>query len=291
MIEAAQRAARLFSKNFARVWLLGFVWAAIAWLPLVLVKLTVLATGDDLIDRLEPYWSVPYNILLFVPVQAGLFLAMSRRIDGRPARVRDLFEAFRSCYGQAIIAGLVPVLLSSAMVPLVEALSMVPRAADGVTASAPSGVVVLGSCCGVIVFIVAGMVLALLFAFALIALWDTPQSGLAAIRTSVRIVWRHFWSVLGAHLLFSGALVGVTSPGWIAYAVGHIAIGTPLAKLMGNCAAVLTFMAVLPLVAVWFDAMLIYLYRSWTGQPQVKPMPAAAMPEAPAPPESEPPAV
>jgi uncharacterized membrane protein len=82
--------------------------------------------------------------------------------------------------------------------------------------------------------------------------WDHPESGWQAMKDSVRVVKAHYMSSLGMILLF--ALIGLA------------------AALVGILACCVGVFFTAPLVMVWFNATLIYLYRSWTGQPLVQPI-------------------
>jgi uncharacterized membrane protein len=59
------------------------------------------------------------------------------------------------------------------------------------------------------------------------------------------------------------------------------------AALVGLLACVVGLLITLPAVWMWHQITLVYLYRSWTGQPLVQPPPVAVVPQAgnpPAPP-------
>jgi uncharacterized membrane protein len=99
--------------------------------------------------------------------------------------------------------------------------------------------------------ILAAGVFQLFFLFALIAVWDHPESGWEAAKASMRLVKDHFWSVLGYGLLCGWNAFGVMLAGMLACGVGIL------------------FAA--PFLWVWFAASTIYLYRLWTGRPLVQP--------------------
>jgi len=102
------------------------------------------------------------------------------------------------------------------------------------------------------VLIVALVILRLFFSFTLLAIWDRKEAGVEAIKTSMRLVKDHFWSILGLSLLF--VLIGIA------------------AAILGTLACLVGLFITIPAVAVWYKIVLVYLYRSWTGQPLEQPM-------------------
>jgi uncharacterized membrane protein len=107
----------------------------------------------------------------------------------------------------------------------------------------------------VVPLVLAMAVFQLFFLFALIAVWDHPESGWEAAKVSMRLVKDHFWSALGFGLLYALIVFGALLAGLLACGVGVFFTG--------------------PAVSVWFTGSTIYLYRSWTGQALVQPVAGA----------------
>ncbi len=242
VMDAVRMGWRLMMADFWPIWLLGLVAYAIQM-------------GCGLVG------SVPYiggclalAVGLFVqaPFNAGLFFAIRRRIDGAPAQVGDLFEGFRQRYWPSVVAMLLPTGLSLAFGLLIAGGVFAAIGVGGAFGHQHVSEEEMLAAVGVAMLIlvplgiVFGLVM-LLFVFSLLAVWDHPESGWQAMKDSVRVVKAHYMSSLGMILLFT--LIGLA-----AALVGIIA-----------CCVGLFFTA--PLVMVWFNATLIYLYRSWTGQP------------------------
>jgi len=247
VMDAVRMGWRLMMADFWPIWLLGLVAYAIQM-------------GCGLVG------SVPYiggclalAVGLFVqaPFNAGLFFAIRRRIDGAPAQVGDLFEGFRQRYWPSVVAMLLPTGLSLAFGLLIAGGVFAAIGVGGAFGHQHVSEEEMLAAVGVAMLIlvplgiVFGLIM-LLFVFSLLAVWDHPESGWQAMKDSVRVVKAHYMSSLGMILLFT--LIGLA-----AALVGIIA-----------CCVGLFFTA--PLVMVWFNATLIYLYRSWTGQPLVQPV-------------------
>jgi len=264
VIDAMGMGWRLVLSDFWPLWLVGLVAFAIQ-------------AGCGIFGAI-PYIggciSLAVGIFLQPPLNAGLFYAVRQRIDGAPAQVGDLFEGFRQRYWQSVVAMLVPLGVGFAAGLLISGIMMAAVAIGGgfsphandedmIVALVVAGVIVVP------LIIILSLVM-LLFMFSLLAVWDHPESGWAAVKDSVRVVKAHLLSCVGLALLF--ALVGVA-----AYIVGVIAL----------CVGVFF---TLPFVTVWMSATVVYLYRSWTGRALSQPA-AAAAGAGPVPPTSiEPPA-
>jgi uncharacterized membrane protein len=102
------------------------------------------------------------------------------------------------------------------------------------------------------------LIVRLFFTFTLLAIWDRQDSGVEALKISMRLVKEHFWSVLGLTLLFVPIGIG--------------------AFLVGVLACIVGLLITIPAVTMWYKITLVYLYRSWTGQPLVQPLPEVLPP-------------
>jgi len=201
--------------------------------------------------------SLAVQIFIQPPLMAGLFFVIRRRIDGGKPDVAMLFEGFRQRYWQSVVA-LLPVMLAGAAVGIIVVGVMIATIAatggfEGGEPTDEEGAVIGITLVVVLVPLVLAMVVfQLFFLFALMAVWDHPESGWEAAKASMRLVKDHFWSALGYALL-----------------CGLIAIGASLAGMLACCVG---FFFTGPAVSVWFTASTIYLYRSWTGRPLVQPI-------------------
>ncbi|HUU92470.1 MAG TPA: hypothetical protein VM238_14830 [Phycisphaerae bacterium] len=262
VIEAMRMAWRLLMADFWMLWLLAFVKGAVALgVGLATCCLCCLAP-------LVGFFVQP-------PLMAGLFRGVARRVDGGRVEVGDLFAAFPMCYWSTVLAGL-PVVAIDALAAIVQNVGQtcvrVPLqiaaplademgASDEETVLVILGIVAVG---GLVALLATAVALALaaarfFFQFALLAVWDTPQSGVEALKTAVGFVRTRFWSVIGLAVLFTLLEIAAGIVGLLACCVG--------------------LLITVPAVTVWYYITMVYLYRSWTGQPLVQPI-AAAGPEA-----------
>jgi hypothetical protein len=257
VIDAMGMGWRLLMSDFWMLWLLSLVLFAVL-MGVGLVSCCLLCLAPLVAFFVQP------------PLEAGLFKALKGRIDGAAVNFNDLFAAFPECYWQAVLAGL-PVILIEGTMQLVELpVRIVGQLAGPLSQELqwPAEVlipVVIGGAGVVLLFIVALLILRMFFAFTLLAVWDHKESGVEAIKVSMRLVKSHFWSIIGLNLLF--AMIGIA------------------ALIVGLLACLVGMAITIPAVHMWHQTTLVYLYRSWTGQPLVQPLPGAAMPDAPALPE------
>jgi hypothetical protein len=245
VIDATGMGWRLMMADFWNLWLVALV----AWLVSVGVGMvSCLMFATCVLACAAPV----VGFFVEPPILAGFFRAVSRRIDGMAVQVDDLFAAFRQCYWPAVLAGLPLMLIDAASGlagnlgrPVGDMMAGLSRSGDVDEAAAIAIIVGVG----VLVLLVglALFVLRMFFGFALLAVWDTPKDGVAAIKESMRLVWAHFWSVLGFTLLFAVL--------WLA------------ATLAGVLMLIVGLLFTLPAVAVWEKATMVYLYRTWTGRP------------------------
>ncbi len=257
-IEALGLGWHLLMADFWSLWLLGLL-------------LMVVLMGAGMLG--------PGAIVVSPPLLAGLYLAVARRMDGFGVEVGELFTGFKERFGPSIVALLIPMLGGVAVCALSYGLILV-LAFGGVAAGAATGedeLVGVGLVAGIALGTAAFMVLyvcALIgfafFTFVVAAVWDRPDSGWEAVRTSARLVRDHFWSVVGFHVLswliggFAGGLISLVTCG-----VGWFFAG--------------------PALYVWHTAAVLYLYRSWTGRPDAvtagaspRPTPIVTAPGRPA---------
>ncbi len=246
VMDAVRMAWRLMMADFWPIWLLGLVVYAIR-------------AGCGVVGAM-PYIggciALAVGIFVQAPLNAGMFFAVRRCIDGAPANVGEVFQGFRERYWPSVVAVLLPTGLALAFGLLIFGGAV---AAGGVMTgfeehmSEDEMLAVVGVAMLILVLlcIVFGLIM-LLFVFSQLAVWDHPESGWQAMKDSVRVVKAHYMSSLGMILLF--ALIGLA------------------AALVGILACCVGVFFTAPLVMVWFNATLIYLYRSWTGQPLVQPI-------------------
>ena len=227
---------RLMMSDFWPLWLVAFVFTAINF-------------GIGLFGSI-PYLGacIALAAAIFVRPQlgAGLFLAVRQRVDGAAAEVRNVFEGFRLRYWQSVVA-MLPLVLAGVGFGIVASIVAL---SGGILAGQEPGseevvvpvLIIVG-----ILLLVGLVVFSLFFIFALLAVWDHPESGWEAAKASMRLVKDHFGSALGLGVLFA-----------------LISLGAILAGLIAFCIGILFTM---PIVTVWFCATTVYLYRSWRGEP------------------------
>jgi len=288
-MDAARMAWRLLRSDFWRLWLLVLVVNAILFgAGLVTQCAGMVPLVGGLIST-----ALMMGIYVFgsPPLQAGLFYAIRRKIDGGEAKVDSLFEGFKQRYWESVVAelpflgiwvavwGILIVAMGVGVFVFVGAASGDGRGpfAHGLTPAWITGIVVAG-----VVFLAvlaAGAIFSLFFIFALLAVWDFPGQYGRSIVTSMRLVRQHFWSVLGLVLLLwvVGLAVAIVAaiPGGVLALAGGLAERNwkdmPMTFLVALGAGVVIFYALSFLamagVTVWYKAAVIYLYRSWMARP------------------------
>jgi len=227
------------------------------WLPALVVYALQLAAGTfGAVPYIGACFAIAIGIFLTPPLGVGLYYVVTRRVQGGRAEVGQVFEGFRQRYWPSVVAHL-PLLAVGVGVALVAlALVLVILAGFGAFSggnlSDEDAVAMVVMMALVIVpLVLLGVVAAMFFTFALLAVWDHPASGWEAAKASVRLVRGHFWSVLGFALLFALLQLAAALLGALACGVG----------------IVFTF----PVVMVWKSAATVYLYQSWTGRPVALP--------------------
>ena len=254
-IEAIRLGWRLMMSDFWRLWLVAFV------------QMLILMAANSVL-------SIIAVVVVLPPLAAGMFYVVSRRIDGHPADVSDLFNGFQQRFGQSVL-GFLPVagasMVLGVIVGVIVAGAFLVGAglveATGRDEGAGAGVllVVLGAAAAILLIgllALAFNVFTLFFTFLFPAVWDHPESGWAAVRASMRLVGGHFGPVLGLVLIF-WLLAGVANfVGLLVCCIGILFTG--------------------PVMVVWETASIMYLYRSCTGRPLVQPIAGGPVPPAPA---------
>jgi len=240
VINATRMGWRLLKSDFWRLWLVAFVAMAVLM-------------GASMFGFVAV-------ILVLPPLAAGMVYVVSRRIDGGPAELSDLFAGFKQRFGQSVL-GLLPVFLASMVFSMLLMATIAVAVILGATVVGASQqeeeVAIAVAIVGVVAVLVIGGILFILvevfglfFAFVLPAVWDHPESGWEAAKASARLVRAHFLPVVGYAVLF-----------WL--------IGTA-AGLVGLLACCVGGFFTGPVVSVWQTATVIYLYRAWTGRPLVQ---------------------
>jgi len=257
VIDAMRMGWRLMASDFWQVWLAALVVVAIL-------------TGINMVPCISCLAPVA-RIFLWPPLMAGLFWVIRDRIDGAPIQMGQLFDAFKHCFWQTVIAGL-PITLTFLVLGVVFFIVQLSlgftvgflKGAGGQEMDPGSMAMLYGIdfACVLVRETITGIV-GLFFMFALLAIWETPEDGWGAAKRAARLMVQN----LGASLVFGLVFGGL----WVVAVLG----------VLGCCIGVFATMAVFQ---AWHAASVVYLYRSWTGQPLVQPLPAAAMPDASAPP-------
>ena len=250
VMDAVRMGWRLLMSDFWMLWLLALVLAAIMMgVGFVSCLLCCLAP-------VVAFFAAP-------PLDAGLFKAIKRRVDGAKVDFADLFAAFSPMYLQTVLAGLPAVAIDTVMGMSQTAVRMAIQFAGPISREMHRrqgemvGILLVAVGVGLLVML-ALLIVRLFFTFALLAIWDRQDSGVEALKISMRLVKEHFWSVLGLTLLFVPIGIG--------------------AALVGLLACVVGLLITIPAVTMWYKITLVYLYRSWTGQPLVQPLPEVLPP-------------
>ena len=257
VLDAVGMAWRLLWQDFWPFWVVGLVvWA-----------IQVGAGFAGGIPYIGACISLAVGVFLQPPLMAGLFWAVRQRIDGGRTDVGHVFEGFRSRYWQSVVAGLPPTVIGFAAGMLIMGIVLVVLAIAGVLGghvSDEEAIIAVVIATALSLPILAAVIIgSLLFAFSLLAVWDYPQSGWEAAKVSARLVWSHFWPMVGLML---------------------VAIGIGLAAaLAGGLACCIGLVVTSPLAMLWMCTAMVYLYRSWRGEALVQTpvAPAPAVPGAP----------
>jgi len=115
-----------------------------------------------------------------------------------------------------------------------------------------------------VVFSLLTAAFAMFFAFIYLTVWEHPHSGWAAVKASMRLVWSHFWSVLGLFILF-GLIFTMVMLAWGLVAF-FLTLVSPILALLANLAGLVALFFMMPVFLAWQASAVTYLYHSWTGQ-------------------------
>jgi hypothetical protein len=252
VMDAVRMGWQLLMSDFWAIWVLGLIVLAIQ-------------TGCTLVGSI-PYIggciSLAVGIFVQPPLFAGMVYALARVIDGQKAEAGQVFEGFRQRYWPSVVANLLPVAIGFVFgILLAGGIMAMAFAAEG--AGDEEAFAIIAVLVGLPLMVIFMLVM-LLFIFTMVAVWDHPESGWEAMKTSVRLVKANYLSTLGLALLF-----------------GLIGVGGYLAGIIACCVGVFFTM---PAVMVWFTATLVYLYRAWSGQPLTQPLAEGPVGEVPPPP-------
>jgi hypothetical protein len=243
VIDAVSRGWRLVATNLSTLWVIGLL------AYLLQAFLGVMAVA--------PYLGALAGVAIAVfaqpPLTAGLVYAIQLRADGRQVRLEDLFEGFKQRYWQAVVTAFPPFFVGLAGAALIVGAVLAVLIPMGIWAGFNNWdtdkiilAVALG-CAAAVPVVLVLMCVMLLFVFSLVAVWDHPESGWAAVKTSARIVRAHFWRVVGLSLFFAAIYTAAAIAGVLACCVGAL--------------------FTIPFAVVWHNATLVYLYRAWTASP------------------------
>ncbi|HUU92469.1 MAG TPA: hypothetical protein VM238_14825 [Phycisphaerae bacterium] len=249
VMDAVRMGWRLMMADFWPIWVVGLVAYAI------LAAIGVVGGVIGIVPILGPIVNgciqLAAGIFLQPPIMAGLFYAVRNSIDGSPAQVGEVFEGFRQRYWQSVVAMLLPNIIGLVAGVLIGGILLTAVIIGQEAGSDEDVAIAVGIALAIAIPLAIILCLVmLLFLFSLLAVWDHPESGWQAMKDSVRLVKAHYWSCIGLALLFV-----------------VLSVAAVLAGLIACCVGVFFTM---PVLMVWWSATLIYLYRSWTGQPLVQ---------------------
>ncbi|MBI5526252.1 MAG: hypothetical protein HY897_07950 [Deltaproteobacteria bacterium] len=240
VFDAVSRGWRLVAANISTLWVIGLL------AYLLQAFLGVMGAA--------PYMGALAGLAIAIfaqpPLTAGLVYAIRLRADGRNVRLEDLFEGFKQRYWQAVVTAFPPLFVGLTGAALIVAAVLAVLIPMGIWAGVNNWdtdkiilAIVLGCAAAVPVALVL-MCVMLFFVFTPVAVWDHPESGWAAVKTSARIVRAHFWSVAGLSLIFAAIYTAAAIAGLLACCVG-------------------VFFTI-PFALVWHNATLVHIYRTWT---------------------------
>lgn len=259
VMDAVRMGWQLLMSDFWPIWVLGLVVAAVlGGIGGALGVFMII----PIVNLLGACLMIVVGLFVQPPFLAGLFYAVGRVIDGQKAEAGQVFEGFRQRYWPSVVAVLLPMGIGFGIALVFGGIAGVLIAATGADED-EEALAAITLLVGLPMYLILFLV-GLLFIFSLVAVWDHPESGWEAMKTSVRVVKEHYLSTLGFALLFA-----------------LITVAAEIVGLLACCVGVLFTM---PVVMVWSAVSMVYLYRSWTGQPLTQPLADGPAGESPPPP-------
>lgn len=244
VMEAMGHGWQLVTRDLWPVCLLGIVF-------------TLVQGGANLVGGvlgLIPFIGYIFQLAILIcvnpPLQAGLVYAVLRKIDGAPADTANLFEGFRSRFGQSIVVmlpvwGVTVVMVGALAIGLVILMYALGPTVGRGRGAALGPVVILVLVLAALVIMFVSMIMNTVMFLAFVALWDTHDSGWAAFVAGARLVMANFGPACGVTGLFLLLGLAAVVVGVLALCIGLIFTGA--------------------FVMVWMTATYAYLYRSWQG--------------------------
>jgi uncharacterized membrane protein len=186
--------------------------------------------GLSNIPLIGPVFSIA-NFVISGPLMAGLYWLFLRGVRGEPAEIGDMFEGFKRSFGQLFLVVLVQsIFLGLCLIPFFIVLGVKlarsgihfdPHALQGDPAAAQEFMKnIMGMLFGTLpVFLVCAipvMYLATSWKFALPLVLDKRMDFWTAMKTSFKMVNRHWWQIFGLIMLIGLLNVG----GLIACCIG-----------------------------------------------------------------------
>jgi uncharacterized membrane protein len=179
-----------------------------AFLVYFLIEGAIAAVGY--IPLIGPLFSLA-NLVIAGPLMGGLYWVFIQTVRGRPAQVGDVFCGFRRCFSQLFLGHLVPALLAGlCLVPVavVFAITMLPTILHSMSNSQGSstspaftlaaGAMLIGV---TLICLVPLFYLTTCWAFTLPLIIDKDMDFWTAMKTSYKMVKKHWWQVFALILL------------------------------------------------------------------------------------------
>ena len=155
-----------------------------------------------IIPIIGPLFSLA-NMLVVGPLMGGLFYVFLQTIRGRPASAGDVFMGFRKAFAQLFLGYLVPALLAGlCLIPagIVAAIFILPIISAHTPANPSTEVlVIIGA--AVLICLLAVCFLTINWVFALPLIMDKQMDFWTAMKTSWKMVRKHWWQVFGLMVL------------------------------------------------------------------------------------------
>jgi uncharacterized membrane protein len=184
------RGYQLLKDNFSLLFLTALALAAIEGLLALL----------GMIPFLGALFSIA-NLVISGPLMGGVFWVYLCAVRGRPAEVGDMFAGFRQCFGQLFLGKLVPGLIVGAcLIPLIVAMVvLVVVPASHHRDPNPASFLILIPVA--LVCLLPVIYLQTCWTFTLALIIDKRMDFGAAMKTSWKMVNKHWWQVFGLTIL------------------------------------------------------------------------------------------